>query len=89
MRVAADKNTVLDNGLVFIDTIVVAGDGTAADVDIAAEVGIADIGQMAGLRAQADLGFFGFDKIADFVMTSQKCTGTQMGHGATITRSPR
>src|SRR5207248_5988150 len=64
-RVRADERAVLDPGLVLEEAVVVAGDGAGADVDLAPDHGIADIGQMIGLAALAEPRRLELDEIAD------------------------
>src|SRR5258705_9194469 len=64
-RIAADKNAIADPGLMFIYAIVVAGDGTRADVGLRSEPGIANIRKMWNFAAFADHCFFGFNEISD------------------------
>src|SRR6185369_5733542 len=40
LHVAADEDIVADHGKVLVDPVIVAGDGAAADVDMAADLGI-------------------------------------------------
>ena len=48
----------------LVDAIVVAGDGSGADVYSRANFGVSEISQVVGLRALAEADFFGFDEIA-------------------------
>ena len=66
----------------FVDPVIVTGNGATAEIDILANFGIANIGQVAGLRMLVETGFFSFDKIADFVVAQQFGTGAQVRHGA-------
>ena len=49
----------------FVGAVVVASDRPRADIDRAAEGGVADVAQMIDLAATADVRRFGFDEIAD------------------------
>ena len=52
LRVGADEDVVLDHGAVLVRAVVVAGDGAGADVDVAADGRVADVGEMIGLAAR-------------------------------------
>src|SRR5581483_8338541 len=52
--VGADEAIVLDDGAVLAHAVVVAGDGSRADVDARADLGVADIREMVRLRALAE-----------------------------------
>ena len=51
--------------LVLGCAVVVAGDGAGADVDIRADRGIAEIGQVVGLGARAERRLLELDEVAD------------------------
>src|SRR5580692_944748 len=80
--VTADEGTVADYGGVLLGAVVVAGDGSGADVDAGADFGVAEIGEVVGLRSFAQLDLLGFDKIADVRAFSDFAAGAQMGIGA-------
>ena len=52
LRIAADERAVLDDRLVLVLAVVVADDRARPDVDVGADRGVAEIGQMVGLRAR-------------------------------------
>ncbi len=62
--ITADEGAFFNDGYVLIYAIVVAGDGSCADVDSRANLGVAKIGEMVGFGAASEPGFFCFDKIA-------------------------
>ncbi len=66
----------------LLDAVVVAGDGSGADVDSGADFGVAEIGQVVGLRSLAELDLLGLDKVADVRAFSDVAAGTQMGIGS-------
>src|SRR5258708_35889870 len=53
-RIRADEALVLDHRAVLGDAVVVAGDGSGADIHARADLRIADIGEVVRLRARAD-----------------------------------
>ena len=61
----------------FVGAVVVAGNRPRADIDRAAEGGVADIAQMIDLAAAADGRRFGFDEIADACAFAQHRFRTQ------------
>src|SRR5690606_24805049 len=81
LGVAADEGVVADDRLVLVGAVVVAGDGTRADVDPGADLGIADVGEMVGLRAFAHAGRLHLDEIADMGMGGEFRAGPQPGIG--------
>src|SRR6185437_8332837 len=62
--VRADEGAVIDAGDELVHAVVVAGDGAGADVDAAADLGIAQVAEMVGLAAFADAGFLDLDEVA-------------------------
>ncbi len=47
--VRTDERAVTDRGLELGEPVVVDGDGTGAEVHVAAQIGVADVGQMRNL----------------------------------------
>ena len=78
LRIRANEHAVFQHGLVLVDAVVVAGDRAGADVDVRANIGIADVRQVRGLRAFAEDGLFRLDEIADLHVSSEFGAGTQM-----------
>ncbi len=52
--VATDEDAVLDDGLVFAHTVVIASDGSGADVDLFADFAVSEIGEVVGFGALAE-----------------------------------
>src|SRR3954463_3539434 len=69
--VGADEAVVLDDGTALGGAVVVAGDGTRADVHLGSDVGIADIAEMVRLRAFADAARLDLDEVADVDLVAQ------------------
>ena len=63
--IAADLHAVADRRLIFLEAVVVARDRAGANVGVAADGHVAEIREMVGLGAIANLGFFRLDEIAD------------------------
>ena len=61
----------------FGHTVVVAYDRASAKVRARAEAGVADIGEMVGLGAVLDHGFFDLHKIADVYISAKTCARPQ------------
>ena len=55
--IAADENPFADDRTILVDAIVVAGDGAGADVGLLADFAIAEVGEVVGFGALAELGF--------------------------------
>src|SRR5690348_1533913 len=53
--VGTDERAIADFGNELVDAVVVTGDGAGADVDPGADLGVAEIGEMVGLAAFAQL----------------------------------
>ena len=75
--VRADEEISADFGPVFGDAVIVAGDGSSADIGAGADAGVPDIGEMVGLFGLADLGLFDLDEIADMGVLAEMGAGSQ------------
>ena len=76
LAVGADESVVVDDGLVLVGAVVVAGDRACADIHVAADRRIAEIAQMVGLGALAQRRILGFDEVADVrVRRRARCPG--------------
>ena len=64
--VGPDEYVVSNYSLVLVGAVVIAGDGTRADVDALANITISNIAEMIDLGASAYHGFLDFNEIADF-----------------------
>src|SRR6185437_2412695 len=62
--VTAHKRSVLDNGDVLVRSVIVAGDGAGSNVHAFADLGIAKVAQVIGLRSFSHTRLFGFNKVA-------------------------
>ena len=80
--VRADEGAVADGGEVFVDAVVVAGDGARADVDAGADDGVAEVGEVVGLGAFAERDLLGFDEVADVGAVADVAFGAEVGVGA-------
>src|SRR5690606_36232242 len=61
----ADERLVADHRAVLAGAVVVAGDHSRPDVDVAADVAIADVAQVVDLGTRADPGLLGLDEVAE------------------------
>ena len=77
--VGANEGVVSNSGGVFVDAVVVAGDGAGAYVYAGADDGVSKIGKVVGLGAAADCYFFGFDEVADVGFFADVAFGAEMG----------
>src|ERR1035441_2309876 len=80
--VRADEHSVANGGGVLVHAVVVAGDDARADVYAVADDGIAEIGEMVGLRAAAQSGLLGLTEIADVRLLADAAFGAQMRVGS-------
>src|SRR5690606_21920120 len=78
----ADKAFVLDDRAMLQGAVVVAGDGSGANVDALSDFGIADIGEVVGLRATAEPARLDLDEVADVHLVAQLRARPQPGVGA-------
>src|SRR6266850_7607553 len=63
LRVRADENIILDDSAVLVGPIVIAHYGAGADVDVLADLAVADVGKMVGLGAGADVARLDLDEV--------------------------
>ena len=61
----------------LFDAVVVHGDGAGADVDLAADRRVAEVGEVIRLAAGADLALLHFDEVADVHVLVQHALGPQ------------
>src|SRR5579859_1314650 len=81
LGVGADEGAVLDDGLVLVHAVVVAGDGAAADVHFRADVGVAEVAQVIGLRSLAQTRLLGLDEVAEVHFVFQHAAGADVRPG--------
>src|SRR5262245_53282591 len=65
LRVAADLHARADARAVLLEAVVVAGDGSGADVAVRADLTVAEVGQVVRLGPGADRRLLGLDEVAD------------------------
>ncbi len=82
LSVGTDKHIVTDNGLKFIRTIVVAGNGSRADVNVIANFRIARKSDDQLSSLYPDALFFHLNEVTDVCTFQQLSTGTQTGKRA-------
>src|SRR3546814_18270610 len=89
MRISDWSSDVCSSDLIFADlgaifeiAVIVASDGAGADIGVRTDADIAEIAQVLGLGALADLGLFGFDDITTLCLFAQYGSGEQsrIGH---------
>ncbi len=79
MGIRTDEHIVLDDGLEFVDPIVVAGDGTGTDIYPGSDLGITQIGQMTALGTNPKAGLLHLDEVANVRILLQNRPRTQAG----------
>src|SRR5262245_43984502 len=79
LGVAADLHPITDLREVLLEAVVVAGDGAGAHVAVGADLAVAEIGEVIGLRARAQDRLFGLDEVADVDALAEPRTRTQPG----------
>ena len=68
----------------LVETVVITGDRTCADIGARADLRVTDIGEMVDLGAGADLGLLDLDEIADLGLLRQPGPGAQAGEGTDL-----
>ena len=63
----------------FIDAVIVAGNGACTDVDVCPQLGITDIAEVIDFTAVTYNGFFSFNKVSDFSIFAQLGAWTNSG----------
>src|SRR5580704_11839107 len=63
-RIAADEHAILDDRSVFVDTVVVAGDGARADVHAFTDFRVSQVAEVIRLGTLTQFDFLGLDKIS-------------------------
>ena len=72
-------------GLVLVNAVVVAGDDAGADVGFLADLGVAEVGEVAGFDAGVpSFDFFGFDEVADVDVLADLASGAHTGEGTDV-----
>ena len=72
-----DKRAVADAGTVLVNSVVITGDRACADVDVCADIGVADVRQVIDLTAGGNLALLDLDKISDLDVGGQLSAGAQ------------
>ena len=70
-RIGANEGAIANPGQVFVDAVVIAGDGPGANVHPAPDLGVANVAEMADLGPLANLGLLDLDKVADMDLVRQ------------------
>src|SRR5258706_6352619 len=78
IRFAADERAVADAGSRFLLAVVVHHDRAAAEGDLLADVCVADVAQVVGLRALAHHGILHLDVVADAHVLAQIGAGAEV-----------
>src|SRR5207249_10086411 len=79
LAVASNKHIVLEDGLVLLLSVVVAGDGPGPHVDPCADLRVTQVSQVIRLAPAPDLALLGLHEISDPHLFSQVGLGPQMG----------
>ena len=88
LGIRADKDIIANNRFMLVRTIVVAGDGARADIDVITDLRIAQIGQMTCLGAFPETRFFHFHEVANVGAFQQFGAWTQTGKWADVGIGP-
>ena len=76
--VAAHKGIVADDGAMLFLAIVVNSDAAAAHVNAAADIAVANVGEVGQLSAFAHIGVLNFHIVTNLYMVADNSVGTQM-----------
>ena len=69
MRVRTDKGIIADNGAELIYAVIVASNGSGADVHACTHIRIADISKVIYLGVLTNNGFLYFNEVSDMVVS--------------------
>src|SRR6185312_14993055 len=84
LRITADERPVFDRGLVLVHAVVVAGDGAGADVDLRADLRVAEIGEMHRLGTRTERGLFQLHEVADTRAVADDGAAAKMRKGTDL-----
>ena len=79
--VAADEDVILDHRLLFANPVVIARDGSGADIDPSTDSRIAEIAQMVRLRTFTQLRLLHLHKVAHLGVLPHHGSGTEVCEG--------
>ncbi len=65
LDVAANHDVFTDNGFVFVEAVIIHGDRAAGEIGARADIGVADIAEMAGLHTFMQVGILDLDKVTN------------------------
>src|ERR1700691_2186504 len=88
LGVASDHAATADPREMLVVAVIVDGDHAASDISLAADLGIAQVAQMARLAARSKPRLLGLDEIADAVMAFELGASAQVGEGADVAMRP-
>src|SRR5881394_19764 len=71
----ADEHAVADRRLVLVRAVIVAGDRAGADVHVATNLGVAEVGQVVHLAALGDRRLLDLDEVADLHVPGEQSDG--------------
>ena len=77
--VAADERGLANARDVLVDAVVVAGDGSGADVGAFADFAVTEVGEMVGFGSLTEARLFHFDEVADVSVFADLVSGAQVG----------
>src|SRR4029079_16223021 len=84
-RIAADLHAVADHRRVFAEAVIVARDRPGTDVDLAADLDVAEIRQMVGFGAIAESSVLVLDEVADVDLIAEPRLRPQVGERTDLT----
>ena len=82
MAITADLDPITDDGLMLAEPVVIAGDGPRADIGLASDLSIAQIGQMIGFGASTERRLLDFNEIPDMDILFEVSAWPQVREGA-------
>src|SRR5690606_36552970 len=82
LRVRANEGVIFDYSQRLVDAIIVAGNGTGADIHTRPDLGITNIGQVVGFRALPQHRFLDFNEVANVGLAAYLRTRAQARIGA-------
>ena len=82
--VASDEGMVVNLATVFFFAVEIDGDGTAAEINIFAQVGVAAIDEMREFRPVSDIGIFDFDEVSYLHAVREFRIRTEVNEGTNL-----
>ncbi len=81
LHIRSHKDAITDDRLMFLESIIVAGDGPSPDVDLFSDERISDIGEVVGFGTLTDDRFLHLYEVSDLCLRLHFAQWSQVGKG--------